>query len=82
MYVFSHSAQLKFDRLNNPKRIEDYGLSLNESELRSFPAGRKMLADILRIKRKRHFANKFSDKIISSMANRLAKEMNIVLISN
>ena len=34
----------KWDRLNNPKTLEDYGLCLSEEELSTFEAGRKILA--------------------------------------
>ena len=34
----------KWERLNNPKTREDYGLCLSEEELSTFEAGRKILA--------------------------------------
>ena len=39
----------KWNRLNNPKTLEDYGLSLNEDELQSFPEGKVLLQSIKRI---------------------------------
>jgi len=38
--------QEKWDRLNNPKSLEDYGISLREEELRSFPEGRALLLEL------------------------------------
>lgn len=34
----------KWDRLNNPKTLEDYSLCMSEEELGTFEAGRKILA--------------------------------------
>lgn len=34
----------KWERLNNPKTLEDYGLCLSEEELGTFEEGRKILA--------------------------------------
>lgn len=36
----------KWKRLNNPKSIDDYGLSLSGSELKTFPEGREIVKAI------------------------------------
>jgi hypothetical protein len=41
----------KWRRLNSPQCHDDYGLSLSEAELRTFPAGRAILAEVLRLRR-------------------------------
>lgn len=53
----------KWQRLNNPQTCEDYGLSLSESELRAFPAGRKLLLEIRLLQRKRKQNNLFMAKM-------------------
>lgn len=43
-----NEAEEKWNRLTNPKSVEDYGLSLTESEMVTFPEGRKIIAGIKR----------------------------------
>ena len=43
-----NKAQEKWERLTNPKSLGDYGLSLTESEMMTFPEGRKIIAGIKR----------------------------------
>ena len=40
------TAKEKWDRLNNPTCIEDYGLSMTESEIRQVPEGRAFLLEL------------------------------------
>ena len=37
------TAQEKWERLTNPKTVEDYGLSMTETELLEFEEGRKVV---------------------------------------
>ncbi len=70
--------QEKWHRLNNPKSLSDYGLSLNEEEMRQFPEGRKVLFKVKslirsqkqmqrKIKKLSEAATKIRDKIILSL---------------
>ena len=38
----------KWQRMHDPQCVADYGLSVNEAEMRTFPAGRAMLAGVKR----------------------------------
>lgn len=42
----------KWDRINNPMSVEDYGLFLTEDELRTFLEGRKLLLGVRIMQRK------------------------------
>lgn len=43
----------KWERINNPKTFEDYGLGLTEEELRTFPEGRAFLIEVRMVQRYR-----------------------------
>ena len=36
----------KWERLTNPKTIEDYGLRMSENELMQFPEGQRVVAEV------------------------------------
>lgn len=62
------NPQEKWQRLNNPRSIEDYAISLSENELRAFPAGRSILLDIrLGQRRARQF-----ERVVLPFVRRLA----------
>lgn len=57
----------KWDRLQNPKTPEDYGLCLTETELRQFPEGRSVLLGVRTIQRTRANGRRFGRKMGEAM---------------
>ncbi len=47
------TAQEKWERLTNPKTLEDYGLSMMETELLEFEEGRKVVESLRGVTDKR-----------------------------
>jgi len=76
------SYQDKWNRLNNPKTIEDYGLSLTEKELRTFPEGRIILFDIKVNLRKEKQLNNKLNKLKLNMQQTIENLIIQVLNSN
>ncbi len=67
----------KWERLRSPKTFEDYGLSLNESELRTFPEGREVLLEIRLKQRRDKQASSFIQK-----AGEMARQTQERMIMN
>lgn len=65
-----NTAYEKFKKMQNPTSVWDYGLSLNQQELRTFPEGREILAEMKKGLRKRH-----------TLANRIGRMSNAMLES-
>jgi len=48
-----YSPKEKWDRLNNPTCVEDYGLSLSREELAQFPEGHAIINRVDELRRER-----------------------------
>ena len=44
--ITDEDVQEIWDRMNNPKTVEDYGLSLSLDDLKRIPEGRRVLAEL------------------------------------
>jgi len=52
----------KWQRMHDPQCVADYGLSVNEAEMRTLPAGRAMLAGVKRGTRMERLRSRFMAK--------------------
>lgn len=57
----------KWQRLNNPTCAADYGLSLNEDELRTFKRGRALLCVIIKQRKKAKRLEIIAEKILNQL---------------
>lgn len=64
-------ARDKWNRMNNPKALEDYGLSLSEAEMRMFPQGREVLCDVVRYARNKNKMGKLVKAMVEMAEMRL-----------
>lgn len=64
----------KWARLQNPKCLEDYGLSLTQEDLRQFPEGRRLLAEVRSVQRSRANAARFGRKVAANITNKITGE--------
>ena len=61
----------KWARLNNPTCADDYGLSISETELRTFLEGREILLNLRKIERKRGRTSRLMSALGKSMGERI-----------
>ena len=72
-------AQQKWDRMQNPKCAADYGLGLNEAEMRMIPQGRAILADMKRTVRAGKNMRRMTTALGAAFGRRLEQDLKEVL---
>ena len=66
----------KWTRLNNPQTLEDWGISITESEMRTFPEGRAFLCCLKRIERR----ERQKDMVLMSMVDNMKNTVDEIIL--
>lgn len=70
----------KWDRLNNPTCLADYGLSLSRDELMQFPEGRAIAEEIDAIRKERERTAKMFEALNKNMGIVIRKAFDDIII--